>query len=83
MKNLIIGKINDLTKEDINNFALKEGINLKSEETDLIYTCIKKDYEIILSDKFYSYIENLKGKLSKEVYDKIIELAKKYEKFIL
>lgn len=84
MRNIIINSyINKITKEDIKAFATKENILINDKEINLIYNAIKKDKNIILSKEFYTYIKQYENKLSKEVYNKIIELAKKYESFIL
>lgn len=83
MKNIIINMyINKLTKEDIISFAKKEKVTLTEEETNIIYNAIKKDKDIILSKEFFNYITKYKEVFSKEVYDKILELAHKYENFI-
>lgn len=83
MKNIIINMyINKLTKEDIISFAKKEKVTLTEEETNIIYNAIKKDKDIILSKEFFNYITKYKEVFSKEVYNKILELAHKYEKFI-
>lgn len=83
MKNIIINMyINKLTKEDIISFAKKEKVTLTEEETNIIYNAIKKDKDIILSKEFFNYITKYKEVFSKEVYNKILELAHKYENFI-
>ena len=83
MKNIIINMyVNKLTKEDIISFAKKEKVTLTEEETNIIYNAIKKDKDIILSKEFFNYITKYKEVFSKEVYNKILELAHKYENFI-
>ena len=41
---LISEYVKRITKDDINNFALKEGVSLTEEELDIIYNYVKKDY---------------------------------------
>lgn len=84
MKKIIIENyIKELTKEQISNFSLKQGIVLNNKELNIIYNAIKKDKDIILSNRFYDYLNQYKDDLSPVVYNKILELAKKYESFIL
>lgn len=84
MKKIIIENyIKELTKEQISNFSLKQGIVLNDKELNIIYNAIKKDKDIILSNRFYDYLNQYKDDLRPVVYNKILELAKKYESFIL
>lgn len=84
MKKMLVMKyVSTLTKNDILNFAKNNNIVVNESEVDIIYNAIKKDSNIILSNEFYTYITKYKNVLSKEVYDKILELAHQYESFIL
>ena len=72
---------NKLSKTDIMEFTKKEGITLNNNELDIIYSAIKNDAQIILSD-FDNYVINYKNKLSPNVYKKILELKEKYKSYL-
>ena len=79
--NLLIKEyIKNLAEEDINNFALKEGIKLLDDETKIIYLYLKNYWEVFLNYDSTYLFEELKENLRKETYDKIIELYNKYKK---
>ena len=79
--NLLIKEyIKNLTEEDINNFALKEGIKLLDSETKTIYLYLKNYWEVFLKEDSTYLFEELKESLRKETYDKLIELYNKYKK---
>ena len=77
--NIIKKYINYLKKDDIINFAKKEGVNLSNIELDTIYTAIKTRWEEIYSNGI-NVINEYKGKLNKITYDKLIELYNYYQK---
>lgn len=77
--NLIKKYINYLKKEDIINFAKKEGVSLNSIEIDTIYNVIKTRWEEIYSNGI-KVINEYKDKLNKITYDKLIELYSYYKK---
>lgn len=76
---LIKEYIKKLTEEDIYNYAKKEGIILLDEELKTIYIYIKNYYEVLLNDDCTFIFEELKDKLRKETYNKIVELYNKYK----
>lgn len=81
-RNIIKMYINKLDKNTINKFALREDIELTSNELDIIYNSVKNDFDKLLDSDFYKYIYEYKSKLSEKVYNKIIELYEKYKGFI-
>ena len=66
-----------VSNEDIVIFGIKQGIVIKKEETDIIYNYIKNDFERIINNPNEVIIE-IKDKVSKEIYQKILELYDKY-----
>ena len=73
--------INKITKEDIYNYGIKEGIKLEKNDLDIIYYYLKNEYqrffnnpEIILSEA--------KDKLNNHTYNKILELYNKYKNIL-
>ena len=83
MNYLIKEYIKKITEEDIYNYAKKEGIELTNEELKIIYIYIKNYYEVLLNGDSTFIFEELKDKLRKEPYEKIIELYNKYKKLSL
>lgn len=82
-KNLIKNYIKNLTKEDILNYSVKNDIIINKQELDVIYNSIVNDTDILLSEEFYDYLEGKKHLLTKDAYNKILELASKYEHLII
>ena len=80
MKFIIKNYIENLTEEEIENFAIKEGINLLDEEKRIIYIYIKNYWETLLEKDSTFIFEELKEKLQPKTYEKIIELYNKYKK---
>lgn len=79
--NIIKKYINYLKKEDIVNFAKKEGVSLTNIELDTIYNVIKTRWEEIYNNGI-NVINEYKNKLNKITYDKLIELYTYYQKRI-
>lgn len=73
IEKFIINYIDKLTKEDITSFGLKYDIILNNQETDFIYSNIKKNWrELIYGNPAPIFLE-LK-KISPSNYHKIEEL---------
>ncbi len=67
-----------LTIQDINNFAIKNNVNLSDEELNFTYTFVKKNWNTILSNPNLFHLERYKEKYSEENYHKINHLIKEY-----
>ena len=72
--------VSNLTENDINNFALKEGIMLENEELKTIYMYIKNYWQIFYKEDANYLLKELKEKLKPNTYTKIVELLNKYKK---
>lgn len=77
--NIIKKYINYLKKDDIVNFAKKEGISLNTIELDTIYSVIKTRWEEIYNNGI-KVINEYKDKLNELTYNKLIELYSYYKK---
>ena len=77
-KKILYGYIDKIKKEDIVNFALKEGIMISDHETDLLYSYIKNDYERIISNPL-EVINEIKKMINSNLYDKLLDLYDKYK----
>lgn len=82
MKDIIKKYANNISKEDIILFCVKEKVKICDNEVNIIYNCIKNDIDILLSDKSKEYLIGLKKKLNNDLYNKIIELYGKYSKHL-
>jgi hypothetical protein len=63
--------IERLSKNDINDFAITQGITLNNEELDIIYDYLKKYWRTFYYGNPKSLLEELRNKLSGEAYRKI------------
>ncbi len=80
MKFVIQKYIENLTEEELEEFALKEGIKLLDEEKKVLYVYIKNYWETLLEKDSTFIFEELKEKLQPKTYEKVIELYNKYKK---
>lgn len=71
---LIIEYINKMTTKDIDEFAKKKGITLKSNELDLVLKKIKSEWRTILYGNPIPILKDLEGKMSPINYKKVEEL---------
>ena len=63
-----------MTLEDVNNFALKNGIILKDKEVKVIYDHIKNNWRTIVFGNPRGILDDLKEKLDSTSYQKIESL---------
>lgn len=76
---LIEEYVNRMQKEDINKFALKQGIILNNDELDILYTYIKNNYKTILYGNPKEILLEIKNKVSSLTYNKIENLYMKFK----
>ena len=75
MKERLINEyVNRMTLEDVNNFALKNGIILKDKEVKIIYDHIKNNWRTIVFGNPRGILDDLKEKLDSTSYQKIESL---------
>ena len=79
---LISQYIKKIQKEDINNFAYKQGINLDKEELEIIYYYIKNKYQIFLNGKHKEILNEIKNKVKPSTYNKIESLYEQYKIYL-
>lgn len=79
MLNLIEPYINNIRKSDINNFALKNNINLNNNELDFIYNFIKTRYKEVLNNPNNFSLSRYKNNFSNENFVKINGLINRYK----
>ena len=79
MKSLIKNYIDLLSIEKIEQFALKNNINLTNYELEFLLNLVKTNYEnIIKNDE--KYLKEIENNISSSESKKIIELYVKYKK---
>ena len=79
MNNIIKQYIEKITEQDIYNYALNEGVILLEDECKIIYMYLKNYYQVFLNDDPTFIFEELKDKLRKETYNKLVEIYNKYK----
>ena len=79
MLNLIEPYINNITKNDINSFALKNNINLNTNELEFIYNFIKTRYKEVLNNPNNFSLTKYKNNFSNENFVKINGLINRYK----
>lgn len=81
-KSIIINYIENIKKEDIFNYGMKQGIKLDNNEINIIYDYINNRYDDIINNTCNVLLE-VKNKLSISTYNKLLELYDKYKYFII
>ena len=78
MNNLIKQYINKITINNINDFAIKNNINLNEKELNVLYDVSKNRFEEVLYKDDSNVKNYLKEHLTSENYDKIVKLYDEY-----
>lgn len=76
---LISEYINRLKKDDVNRFALKQGIVLDNDEIDLVYDYIKNNYKTFIYGNPKDILLEIKDKVKPLTYNKIENLYMKFK----
>jgi len=82
MNSFIIEKyLKRITKTDINNYAKKQGINLTTNELDILYYYLQTKHKDFLTNKRsqLELLEELKSKVNKNTANKLEELYQQYK----
>lgn len=79
---LISEYVKRLKKEDINNFALKQGVTLDKNELDLIYNHVKNDYKTFIYGNPRPILDDVKMKVKPLTYNKIETLYQQFKDFV-
>lgn len=78
MFNIVEAYMRKLKKEDINNFAIKKGANLSSEELDFTYNFVQKNWKQILQNPNLFELDRYENKFSPENFQKIKQVFNEY-----
>lgn len=86
MFNLVERFMNNLSKEQVNEFALKKGAHFSESELDFTYDFIKKNWRSVISnpnllnlDRYQSVYNPQNFSKLKQVFN---EYSQKYQKFL-
>lgn len=79
MLNVIESYVQNINKNDIYNFALKNNINLNNNELDFIYNFIKTRYKEVLSNPSSFNLVKYKNNFSNENFIKINAIVNRYK----
>lgn len=84
MKKLILEYIKLINKEDINKFAIKNNINLSSNEINNIFKLLQDKNILDYSDDAYLELinNNIESNNTKKVYKLLMEYKKKYQNYL-
>ena len=83
MYNLVKRYMDNLTKEQVNDFALKNQVYLSDEELSFTYTFVKKNWEMIFRNPNLLRLERYKDRFSPENFVKIQKLfVMYYQKYV-
>ena len=78
MHNLIEKYVNNLTKEQVNEFARTKNIFLSEEELEFTFLFIKKNWKNVISNPTLLNFEMYKSHYTPENFVKIKKLATEY-----
>ncbi|MDD2435086.1 MAG: hypothetical protein PHO63_02405 [Bacilli bacterium] len=76
---LIVDYINKLSIRDVDDFAKKNGVTLKSQELELVHKIIKHQWRTILYGNPNPIFDELKQKTDPNTYNKIINLYSQFK----
>jgi len=80
--NIIEPYINNISKEDINNFAIKNNINLNKNELEFIYNFIKTKYKDVLNNPTNFSLVKYKNNYFFKNFIKINAIVNRYKKLL-
>ena len=78
MFNIIERYINNMTKDDINKFALSKNIELSENELNFTHDFIKKNYKSMLSNPQIFDLNRYKNYYTQENFSKITKVYQEY-----
>ncbi len=81
-KELIKKYAKNITTEQVKEYALKEGVNVKDEEANLFINILNTRLDEMLNGNALNVLNEYKDKISESSYNKLLELYDKYKKFI-
>ena len=74
IEKLILNYVDKITKDDIINFSIKNGITLNNEQTEYIFYQVKNNWRTIIYGNHKEIFNELKTKVDNNTYQKIKQL---------
>ena len=78
MRNMIKRFMNNITIDDVNNFAISKDVYLEENELIFTYEFIKKNWESILDNPQLFNIDRYKNNFKEETFSKVKKLYNEY-----
>ncbi len=78
MYNLVKRYMENLTREEVQNFAIKNNVILSEEELAFTYDFVKKNWEMIFRNPNLLNLNRYKDRFSEENFTKIQKLIQFY-----
>ena len=78
MYNIIKRYMQNITIDQVNNFAIAKNFNLSEEELTFTYNFVKKNWEKVLGNPKLLQLDRYKEKFSEENFVKINKLFSEY-----
>ncbi len=72
--------INKINEDDIEKYALKEGIKLLDNEKVVIYNFIKENWEDFFTNESDNLLKKIENDVRPEIYNYILKLYNKYKR---
>ncbi len=87
MYNLIKKYMDNLSIEDVSNFATSKNVSLSSEELDFVYDFVKKNWEQVIKNPSLLNLDRYKDHFNPDNFLKIKKLfneySAKYKNFLI
>lgn len=78
--------INNLSIDDVYKYGLENNLCLSKKEADIIYECIKNDWETLIYSNYNVVLDKYKNSFDSDTFNKIEELIilykEKYKNYI-
>ncbi len=78
MRNMIKRFMNNITIDDVNNFAISKDVYLEENELIFTYEFIKKNWESILDNPQLFNIDRYKNNFKEDTFSKVKKLYNEY-----
>ena len=80
-KSFIISYIKKLSKNDFEKYIKKNNINASNKDIDIVYNYMQKYCDVFFDNPIF-YINKLKGKISDDSYNLILNLYNEYKNYL-
>ena len=71
--------INNMSIDDVLEYANKFKISITDKEANILYNTIKDNWEVIVFNNHIPVLNSIKDKISKELYDNLNTLINEYK----